>query len=573
MRSGLWAQGFVDSPPMGRPNHRNTQPFRVSWLGELWQAIRWGEVIALAIPFAAVLVPIARMMGSGALTMEEGNILVVAAGILEGRLPHADVNYLYAPGTPWTVAGAFSLFGTTVAVERLVGLAHRLLLIWGVQRLARRWGLSTAACAALATWMVLAPFGLIAYPWVAGLSFLVAGAALVLDGEDRRSAAVGAALCGLSVVHQIVFLPAALLVVGLTFNSADSDRRTRLGTGLVAGLSPLLLHLVLVGPRAMFDGMVVDPIFRLRAGRRLPLPPDPSDSGDFFARLDDFLRGPETLPGLDRPTQIAALFWLLIAGTALLVIAAWRWRGSARNRLIVMVTVAAALVPMALQRPSPNHLKFVGSWTVAVGVVVIAGSLGRRLGRRSRHSAPFITLAIVLGGLVLLAPHHIGRFSFNAFFDGPFNSSTATVVNDGRSIPVGRGSSAESVASELEIVVTLADSLTRPGDRLFVGPADLTRTNYSDTFIYFLLPDLVPASRHLEMNPGLANRVGGNLAAELAEADLLILTPRFDGWSEPNSSVEPGDPSASAVVANQFCERGGTATWRIFTPCSATDDL
>jgi len=548
----------------------------VSGNPESRKQVPWGELASVAIPLLAVLVPVARMMGTGALSMEEGNVLAVAAGILDGRLPHADVGYLYAPGTPWTVAGAFGVFGTSVVVERLVGLAHRLLLVWGIQRLARRWGLSTAACAALATWAVLAPFGLIAYPWVAGLAFLAAGTALVLDGEDRRTTAVGAALCGLAVFHQIVLGPAALLVVGSAFAGADDERRARLGTGLVAGLSPFLLHLVLVGPRAMFEGMVVDPVLRLRAGRRLPLPPDPSDSGDFFARLDDFLRGPETLPGLDRPAQVAALFWLLLVGTALLVVVAWRWRGSARSRLATLAAVGVLLVPMVLQRPSPNHLKFVGAWTVAVTVVVVAVPLGRFLGRlssgrRAAHVAPPLALAVVLGGLVVVAPHHVGRFTAEAFTDRPFDASTATVVNDGRTLPVGRGVEAGQVAEELSTVVAMADALTRPGDRLFVGPVDLTRTNYGDTFFYFLLPDLVPASRHLEMNPGIANRTGGGLADDLARADLLILTPRFDGWAEPNASVEPGDPAAAALVADVFCDAGGTATWRLLTPCGADD--
>ena len=522
---------------------------------------QWAEVLSLAVPALFVAIPLARMLGAGATTMEEANVLVVAAGILDGRLPHADVEYLYAPGTAWAVAGAFWTLGTSVAVERLVGLAYRLAFLWGIHRLARRWGSGTAACAAIASWAVIAPFGLVAYPWIAGLGLLVAGAALVLDGDDGRRASIGAALCGLAVFHQLVLGPAALVVVLPALLSADVRRRARLVTGLVAGLSPFLLHLVLVGPRSMLDGMVIDPIFRLRAGRSLPLPPDPSDSGDFFARLDDLLRGPDRLPGLDRPAQIAALFWLLIVATVALVVVARRWRGPGRTRFSTMAAIAVALVPMALQRPSPNHLKFVGTFTVAVAVVAIAVPLSRR----ARSLAAPIALALVLGGLAVVAPHHIGRFTFEAFTDRPFDSSSTTVVHDGRTLPIGRGAAA--VADEIHSVVSVVDYLTRPGDRLFVGPVDLTRTNYGDTFFYFLLPDLVPASRHLEMNPGLANRFGGNLPVELASADVLVLTDRFDGWSEPNASVRAGDPVASAVVAGRFCDVAGTATWRVLTPC------
>ncbi|HAZ56708.1 MAG TPA: hypothetical protein DCY78_05705 [Acidimicrobiaceae bacterium] len=520
-------------------------------------------MLSLAVPALFVAIPLARMLGAGATTMEEANVLVVAAGILDGRFPHADVEYLYAPGTAWAVAGAFWTLGTSVAVERLVGLAYRLAFLWGIHRLARRWGSGTAACAAIASWAVIAPFGLEAYPWIAGLGLLVAGAALVLDGDDGRRASIGAALCGLAVFHQLVLGPAALVVVLPALLSADVRRRARLVTGLVAGLSPFLLHLVLVGPRSMLDGMVIDPIFRLRAGRSLPLPPDPSDSGDFFARLDDLLRGPDRLPGLDRPAQIAALFWLLVLATVALVVVARRWRGPGRTRFATMAAIAVALVPMALQRPSPNHLKFVGTFTVAVAVVAIAVPLSRR----ARSLAAPIALALVLGGLAVVAPHHIGRFTFEAFTDRPFDSSSTTVVHDGRTLPIGRGAAAAAVADEIHSVVSVVDYLTRPGDRLFVGPVDLTRTNYGDTFFYFLLPDLVPASRHLEMNPGLANRFGGNLPVELASADVLVLTDRFDGWSEPNASVRAGDPVASAVVAGRFCDVAGTATWRVLTPC------
>ena len=520
-------------------------------------------MLSLAVPALFVAIPLARMLGTGATTMEEANVLVVAAGILDGRLPHADVEYLYAPGTAWVVAGAFWTLGTSVAVERLVGLAYRLALLWGIHRLGRRWGSGTAACAAIASWAVIAPFGLVAYPWIAGLGLLVAGAALVLEGDDGRRASIGAALCGLAAFHQLVLAPSVLVVVLPALLVADAHRRNRLVTGLVAGLSPFLLHLVLVGPRAMLDGLIIDPIFRLRAGRSLPLPPDPSDSGDFFARLDDLLRGPERLPGLDRPAQIAALFWLLIVATVALVVVARRWRGPGRTRFSTMAAIAAALVPMALQRPSPNHLKFVGTFTVAVAVVAIAVPLSRR----ARSLAAPIALALVLGGLAVVAPHHIGRFTFEAFTDRPFDSSSASVVHDGRTLPIGRGTAAAAVAGEIHSVVSVVDYLTRPGDRVFVGPVDLSRTNYGDTFFYFLLPDLVPASRHLEMNPGLANRFGGNLPVELAGADVLVLTDRFDGWSEPNASVRAGDPDASAVVSSRFCDVAGTATWRVLTPC------
>ena len=111
---------------------------------------------------------------------------------------------------------------------------------------------------------------------------------------------------------------------------------------------------------------------------------------------------------------------------------------------------------------------------------------------------------------------------------------------------------ADDIADLLNILGTL-DAFAEPGDSVFVGPEVLARTNYSETFLYHLLPDYEPASYHIQMNPGLANREGGRLAADIEQADWLILTNLFNGWSEPNSSTSDGDLRADAVVESSFC--------------------
>ena len=47
-----------------------------------------------------------------------------------------------------------------------------------------------------------------------------------------------------------------------------------------------------------------------------------------------------------------------------------------------------------------------------------------------------------------------------------------------------------------------------PGERLFVGTGDLRKTPYSEAYLYYLLPDLVPATYYIEMDPGVANAPG-----------------------------------------------------------------
>jgi len=43
--------------------------------------------------------------------------------------------------------------------------------------------------------------------------------------------------------------------------------------------------------------------------------------------------------------------------------------------------------------------------------------------------------------------------------------------------------------------------MSKPGERLLVGPSDLRRTWYSDAFFYYLFPELTPATRFIEMDP------------------------------------------------------------------------
>jgi len=95
--------------------------------------------------------------------------------------------------------------------------------------------------------------------------------------------------------------------------------------------------------------------------------------------------------------------------------------------------------------------------------------------------------------------------------------------------------------------------LAQPGDRLLVGPADLSRTIYSDAIFYSLFPELTPATSYIEMDPGLADQAGSSLAADVAGADWLLLTNFWTGWYEPNASSDFGSDAPNQVVADQFC--------------------
>lgn len=187
------------------------------------------------------------------------------------------------------------------------------------------------------------------------------------------------------------------------------------------------------------------------------------------------------------------------------------------------------------------------------------------LGTRARKIAPatsealFATVAVI-ALLQGIAPE-LTMLVRNSFTDAMRSESSATFASrDGRSFPFNSFKAAATVS----VLVKSLDAISAPGDRLFVGPADLRRTNYSDTYLYHLLPKLTPATYFLEMNPESANRPGSRLAADVATADWLVLNKAWDPWNEPNRSILYGSNAPNAVVQRDFVPRGEFGTFTVF---------
>jgi len=107
-------------------------------------------------------------------------------------------------------------------------------------------------------------------------------------------------------------------------------------------------------------------------------------------------------------------------------------------------------------------------------------------------------------------------------------------------------------ANDAEQLLTELERVSSPGQRLFLGPGDLRLTNYCDTYIYYLEPQLIPATYFLEMNPGSANAPHSRLAADIATADWIVLNRRWDFINESNASVRFGSSDPVRVVREQF---------------------
>jgi hypothetical protein len=234
------------------------------------------------------------------------------------------------------------------------------------------------------------------------------------------------------------------------------------------------------------------------------------------------------------------------------------------------------MLPQALQRPDSTHL----AWGSCVSFALLPCLVTELLPRwRVTARRPFFTshAPLVAGTVVGLVMFVICPFFTYRYY---LLQSRIAVGNKPGGFEVSRdgrrfyfGNAALQAASQAAI-----DDLDRqmqPGERLVVGPADLSRTIYSDVVFYYLFPELTPATYFIEMDPGLADQEGSRLAPDVASADWLILTNFWTGWFEPNASSEFGSDAPNQVVANQFCLVGNydNALVMLYHKCAKGDGV
>jgi hypothetical protein len=551
---------------------------------------RWparGDLLALVPLAIVVLLPLRGLWLAAGPPMEEGFMLVFPERVLAGDVPNRDFLHLYGPGSLWVLALAFVLGGATLGVQRLVGLAQHVGVATGIYVLLRPWGRAFASVGAcIAALIIITPTGLSALAWIGGVAlglWCVNAAAGALEADEerarrRRTWAAGL-LAGAALLYRLdlaLAVGAALLVTLVLLPAAD---RRRLVLAAVAGVSPYLLHLAMAGPGNVVRGMLIEPVFELRGGRRLPLPPSWDDFDGFLQRAGLLDEPPWPFPALRGPVQLNLWLLAILLGAFATLVAGWWAHRDGRPRLLILAVFGAGLLPQALQRADSTHLSWVSCVTFAVLPVALV-ELARRgrahsptstgTGRRARGAA----VGAVLVPLVLLAAV-LPDFTVRSYADAVGQSfghrrNAGVMAHEGRTFRYARADAVDAVNALLPLV----DSVTEPGDRLFVGPGDLRKTPYSEAFLYHLLPDLVPATRFIEMDPGIANAEGSGLAEELRSADVVILSSIRDDWNEPNDSLEFGSNEPNEVLERHFCLRAsygeglfGRGLYEVWTPC------
>lgn len=548
--------------------------------GGRWRLER-RDLIALGIVGFVLVLPLWGLMFYQGPPMEEGFMLVFPEAILRGAVPHRDFLHLYGPGSIYMLAGIYRVFGVSIYTERMVGFVQLATVAYATWFLLRPFGRRIATSGAvLGAVILLMPLGYAAMAWNGALALGLASLAVAASAgrrphgrAQRNLLFVAGALGGMA----LLFRPDMVLAVGLGLGAwwfqLPRDRRSPLLWGTGVSLLLYVPHMLRSGISESFRGMFIEPVFDLRAGRALPIPPSWGEIDGFLQRAGTLRTSGWPLPMLPFSEQIHLWFWLVPLSIVLVVFAAWRLRvrdSQSRHTMVFWPAAlfGAALFQQSLQRPDTTHLAWVTGVTFPLAiaaVVVLAEEFAPRLTPLRRFIVAMSLMSVVLVAVIPFYP-------LRSYFDMAgqtfgINRFGTPITNHDRVFPFG---SPEGAADAQEVVDEL-DRLAQPGDSLITGPTDLSRTNYSDSFLYHLFPDLEIGTRYIEMDPGLADVEGSGLAEEVAEADWLILSNSSAAWTEPNESARSRSKAANTVVREQFCPALITDTFELWGRCERLD--
>lgn len=530
----------------------------------------------------AFILPLRALLHSAGPAMEEGFMLVFPDRVLHGAIPNNDFLYLYGPGSLWVLAVIYKVFGVHILVERLVGLAQLVGMAVGVAALVRWWGRWVAVAAVLLSVLFVMPsLQLTAIPWTGGVAIGLASLVALLQARHdagasetartgERWALVGGVLAGVAMLYRIDLALAVALAGAAALWGLPRAILRRAFVGLGVGLVPYVAQVALAGPGAVWRGMLIDPMLHLRAARRLPVPPSPRHL-EGVARVILVVDRWWPFPRLSPPQQLFAWFVLLALLTvALVALGAWcvrRAPAAFRPRVLLAGALfGLGLFPQAVQRADSAHF----GWVSGVVVVLVPAAIVE-IASVLRPTWPRPRLGLSAGAAVLVAsslllPTYTAR-RYLAFVQDSFGKSeTLPITNEGRTFYVG---SDPSFARSVEALLHAVDRDAKPGSRIIVGNTDLRRVPYVDSFLYYLLPRFEPGTYFIEFEPGLTNRAGTRLTAEMRRADVFIASDRWLGWDEPNASMKPGDPGPGRLLRRDFCLKGDFGNgYRLYLRCS-----
>ncbi len=444
---------------------------------------------------------------------DDGLMLQAGARIASGQLPYRDFWMNYPPGQALVLAGLDKLFGASLLSWRLVRVAVAATVALLGYRLARR-----VAPEWLALLAGVAVAGAMAWPADPGPNppaLALAFAALL--AAPRRPLLAGA-LAGLAIFFRIEIGLAAALGVVLCVPAGARARAALAAVGLAA---VSLGAFFAVDPAAMWNDTVG--FLAIQRLQRLPFP--------------------LAFHGSWGPTQLLHFYFplILLASAGLWVLAtlagAGRGRGAAdgtgRGRGVLVAGDTLALVPLAivgvgylLGRADEFHLLPLSA--VLAVMLATAAAVERRVALR---------IALV-GALALIAAYGLRERAAQALHP------PAAAAVPGRA--GGGVQTSPSDARALARLIATVNSLTSPGEPIFVATPRFDRVRIGDPLLYIILGHPNP-TRYDVMQPGVVTTAP--VQREIIRSLQRSRTRLVVRWLDPAASEpEPNGAGRSSGV-------------------------
>ena len=528
---------------------------------------RWdrSDGLALAILGIVIAIPLRGLLLDHGAAMEEGFMLVFPEQVLHGQIPNRDFLHLYGPGSLWVLAAVYKVFGVSLATERWFGLVQHLGIILGLYWVIRRWGRPIALIAALtAVFINLNSTGLSALAWNGAIAFGIWAVWALLNARETR-ATKWLVVSGLLVSMALLYRPDVIVAMTLISATALWPIRWRRLMPFAAGLGLLvagyIVQVAMAGPGHAFTGMFTDPVFTLREGRTLPMPPVWDHLVGYFQKAAVLRTVGWPFPNIGMSQQVWFWFFVTILAPVAVITVALRTRrrDSDEHRpaaLLVLGLFGLGILTQALQRADQTHLAWVGVITISSLPAAVAQFFVVRTTKRPTWASWRAPVAASVAAIVFFAGV-APQFTIRAYNDVALQSINRNVIG----FPISRNHRnfyvpSPSIATSAQDLVHTLDSLgPKPGERLFVGPVDLRYTPYVDAFFYYLYPELPPATYYIEMDP-FDSGPETRLAKDVNSADWLILSNVWNAWIEPNKSMRAGSNVPNTIVQRDFCKVG-----------------
>src|SRR5262249_30499252 len=224
----------------------------------------------------------------------------------------------------------------------------------------------------------------------------------------------------------------------------------RVLAGFAIGVLPYVAQIATAGLGHAFQGMVIDPVFRLRGGRSLPIPPSWGHFDGFLQRAGALAQISWPFPALARPHELFIWFFLLLGAIAFVLWQGWRAVGAGPHPIPAPPPVLAGGLlgpgpPPAPATPAPRAPP--PGAMLRVPVVADRALRVRDPAWAGRSAAP--TRPRVGGGMALILAFVIPAFTIRTYADYSLQTfgihrASYKIEHDGRVFYYGKPDRAQA---------------------------------------------------------------------------------------------------------------------------------